>query len=237
MYKKISHSIVEEHFNHPSTLPSGMLNQSVKSSQGSGQLPSYVMNENTMLFRMDSRTAWAKWVWSLLNYSISLNGNLPGTEQVKGRMHKNAVALGDFLIPYYGLTASRSVTTALIAIDDIGMHYVEAMKAKVSKEELDKVVKSWEPYIAAIARLFNELNPSNWPEALVADIFSNLVKGWQDELTARAKSDLIADEIAIDYINKIVVTGVPDHQKAGYSSLSDVFSRGIISQFPTLFAE
>ena len=202
-----------------------------------GALPAAVMNEETMKFRMDSRTAWAKWAWSLINYSISLNGNLAGTEQVKGRMHKNAVALGDFLIPYYGLTAARAVVTALIAIDDIGMHYVEALKAKKTQAELDEIIKTWEPHVAAIAKLFNELNPAYWPEKTVADMFTGVTKGWQDQLTARANGDLIADEIAIDYLNKLVVTGVPDHVNGGFNSLADSFSRGIIAQFPSMFTE
>ena len=240
MYKKIIHNIVEEHYDHPAALPVEMrrakamrpLNQSK-----TGQLPSYVMNEDTMQFRMDARTAWAKWAWSLINYSISLNGNLPGTDQVKGRMHKNAVALGDFLIPYYGLTAARAMTTALIAIDDIGMHYVEALKAGASKEELAVIVETWKPYISDISRLLNELNPNQWPESTVSDIFSGVVQAWQDQLIARAEGNIIAEGIAIDRLDKLVVTGVPNHVTPGFSSLADVFSRGIIAQFPELFAE
>ena len=244
MYKKITHNITEEHFDHPlaTEMKSAMERPSTKHTNDvplkwHDPLPLYVMNENTMSFRMDCRTAWAKWAWSLINYSISLNGNLAGTEQVKGRMHKNAVDIGDFLIPYYGLTASRSATTALIAIDDIGMHYVEAIKAKASVDALAKIAATWEPCITSIAAIFNELNPNNWPESLIADIFNNVIGGWKDQLAARAAGNLIADEMAIDYLNKVVVTGVPDHQKAGYSSLSDVFSRGIIAQFPSLFAD
>lgn len=241
MYKKISHNILEEHFDDPAFMPTASLRKSgdnfIRPGNGSlsinDPLPYYVMNEDTMQFRMDARSAWAKWAYSLMNYAVSLNGNLPGTDQVKGRMNKNAVALGDYMIPYYGLTAGRAVSTALISISDIGMHYVEALKNKKPTEE---IVKSWEPYIADIAKLFNELNPNNWPETLIRDIFSNLVKAWQDQLTARANGDIINDEIAIDYINKLVVTGIPDHTKAGYSSLADLFSRGIIAQFPAMFS-
>lgn len=233
MYKKITHNITEEHFDHPAVLPKAMQAQA-KTMAINGGLPAYVINEASMVFRMDSRSAWMKWVFSLMNYAVSLNGNLPGTDQVKGRMHKNAVAIGDFLIPYYGITAARAVSTALIAIDDIGMHYVEALKAKKPTEE---IVKSWEPYVADVAKLMNELNPTYWPRSLIADILTNLVRAWQDQLTARAKGDIIADEIAIDYLNKLIVTGVPDHQKAGFSSLADLFSRGIIAQFPAMFVE
>ncbi len=236
MYKKISHNIVEEHFDHPMVMPKGMLNQNYAPLKLGEPLPPYVMNEGTMQFRMDARSAWMKWAYSLMNYAVSLGGNLPGTDQVKGRMHKNAVALGDFLMPYYGVTASTAIATALIAIDDIGMHYVEAVKNKRPQAELDAIAKTWEPYIADVAKLMNELNPNNWPISLLTDILSNVVLAWQAQLTARAKGDIIADEIAIDRINKLIVTGVPDHLKQGFQSLADLFSRGIISQFPGLFA-
>lgn len=246
MYKVISHEIKEEHFSHPELIARNMS----RSNEGNGltynagpassafangsigindPLPWQVYNERTMLFRMDARTAWSKWAYSMLNYSISLNGNLEGTDQVKGRVHKNAIVLGDFLVPYYGLTAGNLFATALIAINDIGMHYVNALKEKKPTEE---IVLQWVPHVAGIAKLMNELNPSNWPETLIRDQFANLVQAWQNQLTARANRDIIADEIAIDYINKIAVTGIPDHQRSGYSSIADTYSRGIIAQFP-----
>lgn len=246
MYKKITHNIVEEHFDHPATLPNGMLTAMngtpMQASQPpiqtnftaiSGELPQYVMNDVTMLFRMDARTAWGKWVWSLLNYSISLNGDLPGTDQVKARLTKNAVALGEYIIPYYGLTSGNLLSTALINIGDVGVQYVEAFKAGKDTKEIEA---KWPELIDKIATILNELNPNNWSKAILVDIFTNLVRSWTEQLQARAKKDVVADEIAIDYINKLVITGLPDHIKHGFSSLADIFSRGIISQFADMFA-
>lgn len=249
MYKKISHNIVEEHYNppagaeipnphnppnpnDPNYIPSTQIY--INGSIGlNDELPQYVLNENTMLFRMNCRSAWQKWAYSLMNYAVSLNGNLPGTDQVKGRMHKNAVAIGDMLIPYYGPTSARLVGTSLIAIDDIGMHYVEALKKGESTEE---IVASWAPFVDDFASVLNQLNPNNWPISLVTDILLALVQAWQDQLTARANGDFIADEIAIDTIGKLIITGIPDHGK-GYDSLADIFSRGIIAQFPSMFQD
>ena len=230
MYKKITHNIVEEHFNHPAVLPNGMIDHHMQAI--GGKLPSAVMNENTMLFRMNVRSAWTKWVWSLLNYSISLNGNLPGTEQVKTRMQKNAIALGDMLAPYYGIEKARTVSTALLAIDDIGMRYVEALK---DKKPTADIVASWQPFITEFARALSSMNPTNWPEAGIVDAFNKLTKAWQDELAAREKGDLLADEVAIDYINKLMVTGVHNNTPADFNSFADEVSRGIIAQFPTMF--
>jgi hypothetical protein len=244
MYKKISHNIVEEHYaapagaevpSNPNYVPNPPKSKYTPHAADSigltDDLPQYVLNENTMLFRMDCRSAWQKWVYSLMNYSVSLNGNLPGTDQVKGRMHKNAVALGDMLIPYYGPTSGRLVGTSLIAIDDIGMHYVEALK---KKEPTEEIVASWAPFVDDFANVMNQLNPNNWPVSLITDIMLALVQAWQDQLTARANGDFTADEIAIDTIAKLVITGIPDHGK-GYDSLADIFSRGIIAQFPSMF--
>jgi len=249
MYKKITHNIVEEHFNHPiaAVIKKTVDKKKIKPGQYEDYnensndgvislhdpLPWNVYNEYTMTFRMDSRTAWMKWAFALLNYSISLNGDLPGTDAVKARLNKNAIALGDFLVPYYGITAGQLLATQLIALNDIGMHYVNALK---NKQSTDDVVKSWVPLVADIAKLFNELNPNNWPESLIADMFGNLVTGWQSQLTARATGDTVGDELSIDYMNKLVVTGVPDHQMNGYSSIADTFSRGIIAQFPHQFS-
>jgi len=231
MYKKITHDIREEHYDHPASLPAHMQAELIQpSSQGS--LPSWLINEQTMLFRMDSRTAWSKWAFSLLNYSISLNGDLPGTDQVKGRVNKNAMILGDFLVPYYGLTAGNTFASALISINDVGMHYVNALK---EGKPTDNIVELWEPLVYDIGKIMSELNPVYWPDALICDMFKNLVLAWQQQLTARTNGDIVADEIAIDHINKIVVTGLPNHIRAGYSSIADTFSRGIIAQFPDMF--
>jgi hypothetical protein len=245
MYKKITHNIVEEHFDHQlaaelkHSIDNGKDNLKPKvyyiGANGSlglnDPLPQYVLNEDTMLFRMDCRTAWNKWVYSLLNYAVSLNGNLPGTEQVKSRMHKNAVAIGYLLIAFYGPTAAKVVGSSLIAIDDIGMHYVEALKENKPTEE---IVADWEPVVNNLANILNELNPNNWPTSLIKDIMSAVVSAWQDQLTARAAGNFIADEIAIDTLSKLVVTGIPDHGK-GFDSLADIFSRGLIAQFPSMF--
>ncbi len=250
MYKKITHNIVEEHFAHPAVMP-----EEIKSAMGDygqimtkngsyytitdgslgidDELPQYTLNENTMLFRMNCRTAWTRWAYSLMNYAVSLNGNLPGTDQVKGRMHKNAVAIGDMLIPYYGPTSARLVGTSLVAVDDIGMHYVEALK---KGEPTDEIVASWVPFVDDFAQVMHELNPNNWPTSLITDIMLALVQAWQDQLTARANGDFTADEIAIELISKLIITGIPDHGK-GYDSLADIFSRGIIAQFPSMFQE
>ncbi|CAB4130167.1 hypothetical protein UFOVP116_303 [uncultured Caudovirales phage] len=237
MYKKISHNIVEEHY-ATSQMPRSSYKAKPVENETlciDSELPDYVMNENSLNFRMDARSLWAKYTWGLLNYGISLNGMLPSTDLVEARVIKNAIAIGDFITPYYGVSAGSRVSKLLAGIGQIGIDVVKATK---EQEPLDNLLSMWDTMIEQLSKLLNELNPNNWPESLMCDYLKNLVKCWTNQIVARDSGDEVADEAAVEQLYKIVVIGitnsVPSHK---ISSLSDAFSRGIIAQFPTLFAE
>jgi hypothetical protein len=231
MYKTITHNIVEEHYGQDQ----GERLKYVNPQTGlTDYLPQFVMNENTMTFRMDSRSIWAKYAWGLLNYGISMNAGLPVMEQVEARVFKNARALGDFITPYYGITAGLRFGDLLSSIGQVGIDVVKATK---EKESLDKYKVMWADHIATLAEFLNELNPNNWPEVTTTEYLTNMVSFWVDEIQARAANNQSADEAAIESLNKLIVMGIPNSvpsHKA--SSLSDLFSRGIIAQYPALFA-
>jgi len=229
MYKKITHEIVEEHYAHHPTLM-----MSLTEVPAGAELPAAVMNEGTLMFRMDSRTAWAKYAWSLLNYSISMNAGLPGTSQVEARLLRAARMLGDFIIPYYGLDAGNILGDKLAEIAKVGAEVVDAVKDKRSVEDFQGI---WEKLIADLAKFLNSLNPSQWPESLVHEMFTNLVTTWTRAIQSRYNEDWITNEDALEDLNKLVVTGIPNHVHAGFSSIADIFSRGIIAQYPSLFVK
>lgn len=163
MYTTIKHHIVEEHFDHPATLPPDIKAKlaSLGLLTGLGptdELPLAVMNESTLVFRMDSRSAWAKFAWSLLNYSISMNAQLPGTPQVESRLLKSATALGDFVIPYYGITAGNELGDKLAAIAKVGAEVVDAVR---DERSLDSFQNIWATLIEELADFLHELNPTN----------------------------------------------------------------------------
>lgn len=241
MYKKITHNIVEEHFDHPlaSELKKKMEKPTIQQQSAmlslSDPLPQYVMNETTMTFRMDARSLWSKYAWGLLNYGISMAANLPVKEQVEARTFKNARALGDFITPYYGITAGNALSDVLSSICQIG---IDVVKAVQEKESLDKFHVMWATMIDELAELMHDLNPNFWPETLTRDYFTNMVKYWTDEIQARAAKNTAADDEAIENLNKLMVFGItnssPKHKTSSYA---DIFSRGMIAQFSSMFAE
>lgn len=235
MYKKITHDIVEEHFDHPLALPDHIKPTLIQSGTLSSPLPPAVMTEQTMTFRMDSRTLWTRYALGMVNYSVSDLGNLASTNNVKNSMARNASGVGTFFTPYYGYTTGAKIGDYLNALCVNGTKVVSVIKS--GKTDIAVYQDIWQKQCLSLAEYFNKINPNNYPTDLLAEMFTNLTKFWADDFIARYNDDFAADAVALDNILKVGVTGVPDHARAGYSSIADILSRGVIAQFPLSFIE
>jgi hypothetical protein len=242
MYKKISHNILEEHFEHPSLLPAGVGNDKPApknpmsgsmSQDGLAPLPSIVINERTLVFRMDSRTLWTRYALGMINFSVSDFGNMPSTPAVEKNLSRNAAGVGDYFIPYYGITAGTKIGNLLSVLLINGTRVVEVIKSNNTEIAVYKEI--WSKQIDDLAGYLNDLNPSQYPKVLLVEMFTNLTGFWADDFQARFANDFAVDAIALDNILKVAVSGIPNHSNKGYSSLADILSRGIIAQFPLSF--
>jgi hypothetical protein len=243
MYKKITHDIVEEHYAHPPAVldavrarlgPDAML----PGAAGPGvlpPLPAFVINERTLIFRMDSRTLWTRYALGMVNFSVSEFGSLASTAKVEANLGRNASAVGNYFVPYYGITAGTKISSLLTAVCKNGTKVVAAVKN--GSRDLDVYREIWARESISLAEYFNKLNPNQYPEDLIAEMAMSLTNFWIDDFIARIENDFAADQIALDNILKVAVIGIPNHANKGYSSLADILSRGIISQFPLSFAD
>lgn len=195
-------------------------------------LPEAVINEKTLVFRMDSRTLWTKYALGLVNYAVSDVANLSSTPSVESRMVKAASLLGDFFIPYYGISAGDKISALLTSIFEIGIDVVAAAKGK---KEITQLKEKWAFEVNELATLFNDLNPEQYPKILLIEMFTALTKLWTDNIMARINNDAIMNAESIDGINKLIITGIANHVNKGYQSLADLLSRGVIAQYPLAF--
>ena len=237
-YKKITHSTHVENYNNPMA----RLSVGLRAKQTDGApvpydgspLPTLVINEKTMNFRMDNRTLWTRYSLGMINFSVAAFGRLPATESVGENLKKSAASCGDYLFPYYGLKSSRKVGSLLTVIAVNGQKVVEALQAGRDIVAFETI---WDKQIDELANYLNELNPQHWPKDLLAEMFINLTALWVDDFKARLNQDFVADSIALDNILKVAVSGVPNHTQKGYSSIADRISKGIIGQFPLTFVD
>jgi hypothetical protein len=198
-------------------------------------LPSQVINERTLIFRMDSRTLWTRYALGMINYSVSNFGNMPSTANVKNNLSRNASAIGTYFVPYYGITAGTKIGDLLAVITKNGVKVVEAIKNNTA--DIQVYTDIWLQQTQALAQYLNELNPGQYPTDLLNEMLTNLTSFWVVDFRARYTEDFAADAVALDNILKVAVSGIPDHANKGYQSLADILSRGIIAQYPLSFVE
>jgi hypothetical protein len=197
-------------------------------------LPQVVINEKTLVFRMDSRTLWTRYSLGMINYSVSSFGGLGSTPSVEKNLAKSAAVIGDFFIPYYGVKSGTKIGSLLTVIANNGTKVVEAIK---NKRDIVVYNVIWSKQIEELASYLNEINPGQYPIDLITEQFTGLVNAWTTDFNARYNSDFVTDSITLDLILKIAVSGIPNHVNKGYSSIADILSRGIIAQYPLSFVE
>ena len=198
-------------------------------------LPIQVINERTLVFRMDSRTLWTRYALGIINFSVSDFGNLASTPNVQNNLSRNAAAVGTYFVPYYGITAGTKIGDLLDVILKNGVKIVEAVKNGNTDVQVYNDI--WAQQSLALAQYLNQLNPAQYPTDLLNEMLTNLTGFWTTDFTARFAKDFAADAVALDNILKVAVSGIPDHASKGYSSLADILSRGIIAQYPLSFIE
>ena len=197
-----------------------------------GELPALVINERTLVFRMDSRTLWTRFSLGMINFSVSDFGNLESTPSVEKNLKTAAAEIGNFFVPYYGIAAGTKVGNLLTAIAINGTKVVEALKNRRDVAAFETI---WAKQADELAQYLNELNPSQWPRDLMSEMVVTLTKFWLSDFRARYEKDFAADSIALDNIFKVAVSGIPNHTNRGYTSIADLISRGIIAQYPLSF--
>jgi hypothetical protein len=219
----VTHTITKEQY----------VNGKLVKPMATESLPTVVINEKTMTFRMDNRTLWTRYSLGMINFSVALYSNM-GSENVLENLKKAAAACGDYFAPYYGFNAAKKISSLLVVIAVNGSKVAEALEAKRDIAAYETI---WDKQIDELATYLNELNPQHWPKDTLAEMFINLTALWVDDFRARLDKDFVADSIALDNIVKVAVSGIPNHVNKGYTSIADTISRGIIAQSPLEFAE
>lgn len=197
----------------------------------SDALPTVVINEKTMNFRMDNRTLWTRYSLGMINFSVALYGNM-NFENVSENLRRAALACGNYFTPYYGINAARKVGSLLSVIASNGERVAEALR---DGKDINAYETIWDKQISELASYLNELNPQHWPKDTLDEMFINLTALWVDDFKARLAKDFVADSVALDNIIKVAVSGIPNHVQKGYTSIADAISRGIIAQSPLEF--
>jgi hypothetical protein len=172
--------------------------------------------------RMDMRRLWEDHVtWTRLAI-ISLTTNAPDTQATVTRLLQNQDDIGDAIKPYYGDAAGTQLSSLLrehilIAADLIAAA-MKGDQAAVASEQA-----RWTANADQIAEFLAAANPRFWSVGPMKEMLHDHLRLTTNEVVARLQHDWATDVKTYDEIVD---------QALG---MADMFSDGIIGQFPERF--
>jgi len=177
---------------------------------------------NGVALRMDMRHLWEDHVtWTRLAI-ISLTTNSPDTQATVARLLQNQDDIGDAIKPYYGEAAGTQLSSLLrqhilIAADLIAAAMKGDQAAVTNEQAL------WTANADQIAEFLAAANPRFWPADEMKEMLHDHLRLTTNEVVARLQRDWATDVKTYDEIVD---------QALG---MADMFSDGIIGQFPERF--
>jgi len=216
MYKKITHNIIEEHFDHP--LAMEMKSTMSQTRTGPGTKPT--ASSAAEQFRTQATATWTTLGWRLRNLieSIWHDGGDIGT--INDQISKDIKNIRNGLTPYF---TSGSLGNFEIGLETLVTDLANEIKAVKSGKDTRELELKTTAAITNIAEYLESINPKYWPKPAVVDIFTSLKNHYIDQVKFKLKRDWSSD---IDSLNKSI---------AVLTRFADIFSSGVIKEFPSKF--
>ena len=173
-------------------------------------------------FRMEMRKLWEDHITWTRVVIISLAASLGDSEIAIDRLMQNQVNIGNTFKPFYGDAAGDKLI-ALLKEHISGVAAVVMDSKAKDRFKLDMESIKWYANADAIADFFSGENPSNWPQLEFRAQMKEHLNLTMAEAVARIQGMWKDDVAAYDELHLQIL------------KMADMFSDGIIAQFPDKF--
>lgn len=241
MYKKITHNIVEEHFDHPmaSRIRAGLHHMPYDTPDPDTQYPydpygpsPMAMSANLQtIFRSESCKLWGNFLARTRGAMVSAMDGLSDASVITAQLDTDITKIGDVVKYYVGETTANDFMNHLRSITSV---IVDAGKAIKAGKDISSLKLTLAMHIDEMAGQLSKLIPSAWPASAVKDIWTRLTDSLIQQAVARTAKDYAADLAAMENAHDIMLAPYngPISIPSGFS---DIFANGIIKQFPDMF--
>jgi hypothetical protein len=224
MYKKITHTIVEEHFDHPATLPGDMNCDTtpIYYSNNRKAMASFTDPEATQIIK-DSLNNWGQLCWRLRSLVVSITEGDKDIELLKAKLFGDITELGKIVTKVYGSAGAdkfkelvMNITTTLVDIISSIRADSDTLTSKLKMKLVDD--------ISALGEFLSSVNTA-WPASAVKSIFTTFTDLYIEQAVNRISKQWTAGVEAADKAYSLMILKQPN----GGPSFADIFANGLIS--------
>ena len=173
-------------------------------------------------FSNNMRKLWTDHVWWTRNYIISAASDLPDINDILDRLMLNQEHLGTLFGKFYGKKIGQEITGALKEHIQGAGNIIDSVK-KGTNDLTPGFIDSWYKNAEMIGNYLFNLNSDHWDKTILIEAMYKHLDDTLSEATHRLNKEYYLD---IQDYDKIV-----DHILV----MADIFSQGIINQFPNKF--
>ena len=232
MYKKITHHIVEEHFDHPiaaelksridktnKTTPINKKNN----TKPKGYIEVYdCSSEKT---QKDSISYWSQLAWRIRSLVVSITSGSTDIDSLKTQLVADIDNISNIVSLCYGKEAASQFKTLFIAV---ALSLADVLVKIKNDEDTTDAMKILADDTKSLGDFLESAN-SLWPSTAVVDILTQVENSYIMQAISRMKKEWEAADSAADGAYNILVV----KQENGNSSFADIFSSGIIDCMET----
>jgi len=226
MYKKITHTIIEEHYDHPSILPDDMNCDTTTpvyySSNNRKAMVSVADPDATQIIK-DSLNYWGQLCWRLRSLVISITEGDKDVDLLKTRLAGDVSELAKIVERVYGMDGANKFKELILNITTTLVDIITSIRAD-SETLTNKLKMKLTDEIGELGGFLGNVNAA-WPASAVKSIFSTFTDLYIQQALNRISKQWSAGVEAADKAYNLMVVKQP----TGGPSFADIFANGLIS--------
>jgi len=224
MYKKITHTIVEEHYDHPATLPGDMNCDTtpIYYSNNRKAMAPFTNPEATQIIK-DSLSYWGQLCGRLRSLVISITEGDKDIDLLKTRLAGDVGEIAKIVERVYGMDGANKFKELVMNIGTTLVDIITSIRAD-SESLTNKLKIKLTDEIGELGGFLGNVNDA-WPASAVKSIFTTFTDLYIQQALNRIAKQWSAGVEAADKAYNLMVVKQPN----GGPSFADIFANGLIS--------
>jgi hypothetical protein len=234
MYKKVTHNITEEHFDHP-------MAQEIKKMVDHGAKTSAAWPPGAKSWQLTSqlKSQFDQFNTALRNVIVGSTANDPALAYNKQQLSDLTAAFGPFFEPYYGQSAAEAVVSHMA---DFVKSINDMITAAKNNGDWNTVATQAKDHLLALASLITSWNPTWWNNRTISlrTYLDQYAQAVTSQVISRAAQNWAKDITQYELARQIITNGPllfsPFNNAPAAPDLASQLSFMITQQFPDKFS-
>jgi hypothetical protein len=230
MYKKITHNIIEEHFDNIAAYQCGG-NAKIMMSGNSITAGIFSGGENSpsaVALKSAAKDYFLNYLMGVRNYIISkISGDISATTESRKILDQHVQKFSKLISSFFSLEDTPKIVTAFTNLTNRILDMIDGLaenkNTEASQAELTKEINNF-------AGLLYSLAPNQWSQWPLINLWASIANSIADQVRSRISKNWEEDSAALDRSAMYLVTNVfPD------LGFSEALAKGIIYLRPGRF--